>query len=136
MYPRITSKMVSSDVISFRRKHYWIGAPKKYKHLRRPHEHNFTVRLSVSVKGNDREIPCEFLNHILKISFYKIPDYFPWSCETLAKKIMQKVCTYSKDLKQYEYREAYDFLIDKEFLIEVNEGNRDQGAAIGGRLEN
>ena len=134
MFPRINSKFVCTDKIKFRRRHYWIEAPRSLKHLRKPHEHNFSIQMKVQVIGDNREFPCETLNGLLFQVLSSIPRYFPWSCETLGKKTLQRMCRVFKENKE-TFPEFYDGMKNRSFILEINEGDTDQGVMLTGKFQ-
>lgn len=53
--------------------HYWKDAPEKYKYLRNPHRHVFTIRCKFEVSQEDREIE---INHMQDLIYEDIRGRF------------------------------------------------------------
>lgn len=131
MFPKIDRMYISTDKINFRRNHYWIESPKYLRYLRRPHQHKFNVQLYLQVVAENREIPCEILNGMLLKAIHTIPNYVPWSCETLGRKILERICKELKEQKNIS-PEFSKILEGRRFVMDVTEGDSEQGATISG----
>ena len=130
MFPKIERRYVKSDPVGFRAKHYWTEASKELKHLRKPHEHKFVVHLAITALGENRELACEDVTDMLLAAIETIPEYFPWSCETLGRKILGRIIRFTAKMDE----EMYETLLKREFIIEIKEGVSDQGVVLTGRF--